>query len=157
MRSEKKLGVKRLLLPVLFVILLVLTIILRQQAFGQDKETLGSTVSVKVTDIRVNAGGLNPGGLKVTVSYQGEDCRLHGVPANAQFVMENSRAYGTAVSAVLYRGKLYYDSASIYLWSDKLYYAALAGTFLVFILMFAKFKEKLQGDGKTGTSSCKGD
>ena len=41
MRSEKKLGVKRLLLPVLFVILLVLTIILRQQAFGQDKETLG--------------------------------------------------------------------------------------------------------------------
>ncbi len=55
MRSEKKLGVKRLLLPVLFVVLLVLTIILRQQAFGQDKETLGSTVSVKVTDIRVNA------------------------------------------------------------------------------------------------------
>ena len=100
---------------------------------------------------------MNPGGLKVTVSYQGEDCRLHGVPANAQFVMENSRAYGTAVSAVLYRGKLYYDSASIYLWSDKLYYAALAGTFLVFILMFARLKEKLQGDGKTGTSSCKGD
>lgn len=63
MRSEKKLGVKSLLLPVLFVVLLVLTIILRQQAFGQDKETLGSTVSVKVTDIRVNAGGLNPGGL----------------------------------------------------------------------------------------------
>lgn len=126
------------LLPIFFVVLLVLTVVFRQQAFGQDKEALGTWVSVRVTEVKVNSAGLNPGGLNVTVSYQGETYKLHGVPSSAHFVMENSLKYRSTIKAKLYDGKMYYDSTSIYQLSDKLYYAFLAATFFVFVLMFGK-------------------
>ena len=137
MDSGKKIDYNKLL-PVVFVVLLVLTIVFHRQAFGQDKEALGTWVSVRVTDVRVNATGLNPGGLNVTVSYQGDTYKLHGVPSSAQFVMENSIKYRSTVDAKLYEGKLYYDSTSIHPLSDKIYFAFLAATFVVFILMFGK-------------------
>ena len=143
MNSKKKFNYQALLLPAVFVVLLILTIVLHQQANGQDKESLGTEVHVKVTEIKTNSGGLNPGGLKVTVSYQGKEYRLRGVPSGAHFVMENSRRYGSTVSAKLYDDKLYYDSSSIFLMSDKLYYAALMATFLVFVLIFGQWKERL--------------
>ncbi len=146
MASERKINYKRFLLPVVFVVLLILTIILNRQAFGRDKEALGTEVSVEVTEIKTQSTGLNPGSLIVTVSYQGEEYRLHGVPSNAHFVMENSKKLHSTVSAKLYNGKMYYDSTSIYLLADKLYYASLAATFLVFILMIAPaFGIKLNG------------
>lgn len=143
MDSGKKNNGRRLLLPVAFVVLLALTIFLRQRAFGQDKEALGKDVSVEVTEVKAKSSGLNPGKLMVTVTYQGEDCRLYGVPSGARFAMENSKKYHSAVGAKLYNKKLYYDSASINRLADKLYYAALAATFLVFILMLARLKDKI--------------
>lgn len=144
MNSHKKINYKNLILPVAFVILLILTIYFRQNAFNQDKEDLGTEVYVKVIDVKTKSSGLNPGALLVTVSYQGEEYRLHGVPSSDHFVMENSRKYGSTISAKLYNGKLYYNSVSIYLLSDKLYFAFLAATFLVFCLMFMQLKEKMQ-------------
>ncbi|MCI8600355.1 MAG: hypothetical protein HFE45_02000 [Oscillospiraceae bacterium] len=135
---------KKFLLPVVFAILLLLTIFLHQQAFSQDKDALGTDVSVKVTEIKTGGSRLNPGSLRVTVSYQGEEYRLYGVPSGAHFVMENSKKYRSTVSAVLYDGKMYYDSTSIKLLSDKLYYAALAATFIVFVLICAPLLEKLK-------------
>lgn len=132
MSPEKKIQIKKFLVPAAFIILLTITIFLRQKAFGQDKEALATEVSVRVVDIKTKSSGLNPGSLVVTVSYRGEEYRLHGVPSDAHFVMENSRKYRSTVSAKLYNGKLYYDAASILLLEDKLYYAFLAATFLVF-------------------------
>ncbi len=145
MHSNKKINYKDLLLPVVFILLLVITIIFHQKAFSQNKEALGTEVSVKVIDIKTKSQGLNPGGLAVTVSYRGEKYKLYGVPSNAHFIMENSKKYGSTISVKLYSGKLYYDSASIKLLSDKLYYAFLLATLLVFSLMFVKMKEKQQG------------
>lgn len=135
-----------MLLPVVFIILLVITIFLNQKAFNQDKEALGTEVYVRVTDIRTNSGGVNPGALVVTVSYQGKEYKLNGVPSNAHFVMENSRKYQSEISAKLYNGKLYYDSTSIYLLADKIYYAFLAATFLVFCIMGTRWLEKQRGN-----------
>lgn len=143
MDSGKKNNGRRLLLPAAFVVLLALTIFLRQRAFGQDKEALGKDVSVKVTEVKAKSSGLNPGKLMVTVFYQGEECRLYGVPSGAWSAMESSKKYHSAVGAKLYNKKLYYDSASISRLADKLYYASLAATFLVFILMLARLKEKM--------------
>ncbi len=145
MDSDKKFNYKSFLLPAVFVVLLILTVIFHKQAYSQDKEALGEEVFVDVLEMKTNSSGLNPGGLNVTVSYQGRTSRLRGVPSSAQFVMENSMTYHRSVSAKLYDGKLYYDSASIFLLSDQLYYGALAATFFVFILMFAELKKKLQG------------
>lgn len=135
MSSQKKIQYRKFLLPAAFIILLVITIFLHQRAFGQDKEALATEVSVRVVDIKVKSGGLNSGSLIVTVSYRDEEYRLHGVPSNAHFVMENSMKYRSTISAKLYNGKLYYDAASIHLLADKLYYAFLAATFLVFCYM----------------------
>lgn len=132
MSSQKKFQFKKLLAPAVLIILLVLTIFFRQKAFSQDKEALATEVSVRVVDIKTKSSGLDSGSLVVTVSYQGEEYRLHGVPSDAHFVMENSRRYRSTVSAKLYDGKLYYDATSILLLEDKLYYAFLAATFLVF-------------------------
>ena len=142
MNTDKKIKYKRILLPVAFVALLILTIVLHQWAYSQDKEALGTDVRVKVTDVKVNGGGLNPGGLKVTVSYKGESYRLKGVPSSDQFFMENSRKYHTTVSAKLYDGKIYYNSTSIMLLSDKLYFASLAATFTIFCIMFVQWRQK---------------
>ena len=105
---------------------------------GQDKEAMGTSVSVKVTDVRTNSTGLNPGGLDVTVTYQGKTYKLQGVPSGAHFVMENSMKYQSTIDAKLYKGKLYYDSTSIRTLSDKIYFAFLVATFFVFVLMFGK-------------------
>lgn len=148
MGSGKKIDYRKWLFPVVFVVLLALTVVLHQWAFSQDKEALGTDVHVRVTEIKANGTGLNPGGLNVTVSYQGESYRLHGVPSSAHFVMENSRKYHSTISARLYNGKLYYDSSSIRLLSDKLYYASLAATFFVFVLMFGKKAGIIDGGKK---------
>lgn len=140
MNSGKKIQVKNLLLPMVFVVFLVLTIVFRGQAYGRDKEMLGTDVSVEVVEVRTNSAGLNPGGVDVTVSYQGEEYKLHGVPSGARFEMENSKNYHSSVSAKLYNDKLYYDAASINLVSDKLYYACLAVTFVSFIILFARWR-----------------
>ena len=129
------------MLPVVFVVLLILTIIFHQQAYNQDKEALGTIVSVKVIDVKTKSSGFSPGGLDVTVSYQGEAYKLQGVPSSAHFVMKNSKTYHSTISVKLYNGKLYYDSANIHLLVDKIYYAFLAATFLVFVLIFAQWKE----------------
>lgn len=142
MNTDKKIKYKRILLPVAFVALLILTIVLHQWACSQDKEALGTDVRVKVTDVKVNGSGLNPGGLKVTVSYNGESYRLKGVSSSDHFFMENSRKYHTTVSAKLYDGKLYYNSTSIMLLSDKLYFASLAVTFAIFCIMFVQWRQK---------------
>ena len=139
-----KINYKKLALPAAFVVLLVLTIVFHRQAFSQDKETLGTEVHVKVTDIKVRSGKLNPGGLNVTVSYQGEKYKLNGVPSGAHFAMKNSKTYGSTVSAILYNGKMYYDSTSIFLPADKIYYASLAAAFVVFVLMFGQWSGILQ-------------
>lgn len=144
MKSGKKDRLQKILTPIVFILLLVITVILNQKAFNQDKEALGTEVYVKVIDIKTKSQGLNPGGLVVTVSYKGEEYRLHGVPSSAHFVMENSRKYGSEIKAVLYNGKLYYDSSSIKLLSDKLYYAFLLATLLVFSYMILQMKEKQQ-------------
>ena len=135
---------KKILLPIIFVLLLILTIFLNRQAFGQDKEALGEEVSVRVTEIKTGGSRLNPGSLRVMVSYQGEEYKLNGVPSGAHFVMENSKKYRSTVSAVFYDGKMYYDSSCIHLLADKLYYAALAATFLVFVLICAPLLEKMR-------------
>ena len=145
MDTGKKVNLKDWVLPAVLVVLLVLTVILHQRAYSQDKESLGTKVHVRVTEVKTGASKLNPGGLKVTVSYQGEAHRLHGVPSSAHFVMKNSKNYRSTVGAILYDGKLYYDYTSIHLLADKLYYAALAATFLVFVLIFGQLKEKMQG------------
>lgn len=137
MDSPKKINYDKFL-PVIFVVLLVLTIVFHRQAFGQDKEAMGTSVSVKVTDVRTNSTGLNPGGLDVTVTYQGKTYKLQGVPSGAHFVMENSMKYQSTIDAKLYKGKLYYDSTSIRTLSDKIYFAFLVATFFVFVLMFGK-------------------
>lgn len=142
MNTGKKINYKKILLPAVFVISLILTIVLHQWAYSQDKEALGTEVRVKVTDVKTNGGGLNPGGLKVTVSYKGESYRLNGVPSSDHFVMENSRKFRTTVSAKLYDGKLYYKSTSIMLLPDKLYYASLAATVTIFGIMFVQWKQK---------------
>lgn len=144
MKSGKKIDYKKFLTPIVFILLLVITVILNQKAFNQDKEALGTEVYVKVIDIKTKSQGLNPGGLVVTVSYKGEEYRLQGVPSSAHFVMENSRKYGSEIKAVLYNGKLYYDSSSIKLLSDKLYYAFLLATLLVFSYMILQMREKQQ-------------
>lgn len=133
MSSQKKFQFKKLLAPAVLIILLVLTIFFRQKAFSQDKEALATEVSVRVVDIKTKSSGLNPGSLVVTVSYQGEEYRLHGVPSSAHFSMENSRKYRIKISAMLYNGRLYYDATSILLPEDILYYAFLAATYILFI------------------------
>lgn len=120
-------------MPVVFIILLIITIFLCQKAFSQDKEALATEVSVRVVDIKTKSSGLNPGSLVVTVSYRGEEYRMHGVPSNAHFVMENSRKYRSTISAKLYNDKIYYDAASILLLEDKLYYVFLAATYVLFL------------------------
>lgn len=135
MSPQKKIPYKKFLLPVIFIILLVVTFFLHQKAFGQDKEALATEVSVRVVDVKIKSGGLNSGSLVVTVSYQGEEYKLHGVPSSAHFVMENSMKFRSTVSAKLYNGKMYYDAASIHLLADKLYYVSLAATFFVFSYM----------------------
>lgn len=107
-----------------------------------DKEALGTDVYVRVTDIKTKSGGLDSGSLVVTVSYQGEEYRLYGVPSSAHFVMKNSKNYRSSICARLYNGKMYYDSTSIHLLVDKLYYAFLAATVLAFSAMFMQWKEK---------------
>ncbi|MDE6673749.1 MAG: hypothetical protein K2K19_02910 [Acetatifactor sp.] len=144
MNFIKKINFKNLRLPIVFIILLVITIILHQKAFSVDKEALGTEVYVRVVDIKTKSGGLDSGSLLVTVSYQGEEYRLHGVPSSAHFVMKNSMNFRSSISATLYNGKLYYDSTSIYLLTDKLYYAFLVATFLVFCTMVMQMKEKRQ-------------
>lgn len=135
--SSKKIPFKKLLTTVVFILLLILlliiTIFLHQKAFSRDKEALATEVPVRVVDIKTKSSGLNPGSLVVTVSYQGEKYRLHGVPSNAHFSMENSRKLRIKISAKLYNGKLYYDAASILLLDDILYYAFLAATYILFI------------------------
>lgn len=148
MGTNKKINYRKWALPAVFMVLLALTIVFHQWAFSQDKEALGTDVHVKVTEIRANGGGLNPGGLNVTVSYQGEKYRLRGVPSSAHFVMENSRKYRSTICARLYNGKLYYASSSISLLSDKLYYTSLAATFFVFVLMFGKSAGIIDGGKK---------
>ena len=144
MDPKKKERHKKILLPAAFVLLLIITIIFHQRAYSRDKETLGTVVSVQVTDIKVSSSGLTPGKLQVTASYQGESYKLHGVPSSAHFAMENSRKYHSTVSAVLYDGKLYHSPTSILLLDDKIYYAALAATFFLFCLMSVKLMEKLR-------------
>lgn len=144
MNEGKKINYKKIVLPAAFVVFLVLTIVFHQWAYSQNKEALGTEVRVKVTDVKVNGSGLNPGGLKVTVSYNGESYRLKGVPSSDHFIMENSRKYHTTVSAKLYDGKLYYKSTSIMLLSDKLYYASLVATVTIFGIMFVQWKQKPQ-------------
>ncbi len=142
MKSGKKIDYEKLRLPVAFIILLLITIVLYQIAFSVDKEALGTEVNVKVTDIKIKSGGLNAGSLAVTVSYQGEEYRLHGVPSNAHFIMENSRKYGNTIKVKLYNGKMYYDSVNIHLFADKLYYASLLATIVVLGAMYLQWKEK---------------
>ncbi|MDE5892108.1 MAG: hypothetical protein K2H45_04185 [Acetatifactor sp.] len=142
MKSNKKFDYKKLRLPALFIILLVTTIILNRRAFSVDKEALGTEVYVKVTDIKTKSGGLDSGSLLVTVSYQGEEYRLNGVPSNAHFVMKNSKNLGSSICVKLYNGKLYYDSTSIHLLADKLYYACLAATVLSLGAIYMQWQEK---------------
>lgn len=137
-----KFDYKKLRLPVIFIILLIITIFLHQKAFNVDKEALGTDVYVRVTDIKIKSGGLDSGKLIVTVSYQGEEYRLYGVPSSAHFVMKNSKNFRSSISAKLYNGKLYYDAASINLLADKLYYAFLGATVLVLGAMYLQWKEK---------------
>lgn len=144
MNRDKKGNYRKLLLPVVFVLFLILTVVLHQWAYSQDKEALGTKVWVRVTDVEVNGTGLNPGGLKVTVSYNGESYRLKGVPSGDQYVMESSRKYHSDVSARLYKGKLYYRTTSIMLLPDKLYYASLAATVLTLGILFMQWKENVQ-------------
>ena len=79
--TEKKTNRKILLMLIAFVVMLFLTIVLNGIARKQDKESLGTKVSVRVTDIKVRAGGLRAGSLSVTVSYKGEEYKLKGVPS----------------------------------------------------------------------------
>lgn len=83
---SKMIPYKKFLVPAVFIILLIITIFLHQKAFGQDKEALATEVSVRVVDIIIKSSGLNTGSLVVTVSYQGEEYRLHIVPSSAHFV-----------------------------------------------------------------------
>lgn len=86
---SKMIPYKKFLVPAVFIILLIITIItifLHQKAFGQDKEALATEVSVRVVDNKIKSSGLNAGSLVVTVSYQGEEYRLHIVPSSAHFV-----------------------------------------------------------------------
>ena len=142
MKFIKKINFKNLRLPAVFIILLVITISLYQKASSVDKEALGTDVYVRVTDIKTKSGGLDSGSLVVTVSYQGEEYRLYGVPSSAHFVMKNSKNYRSSIRARLYNGKMYYDSTSIHLLADTLYYAFLAATVLAFSAMFVQWKEK---------------
>lgn len=146
MNSNKKIDFKKYSLPVAFVILLVISVLLNRITFGQDKEALGTEVDVRVVDVKTRSTGLNPGGLRVTVSYKGEEYELHGVPSNAHFVMENSRKYRSTVSAILYNGKMYYGASSIQLWTDKIYYASLLATLFVFSAMVMQQMEKQRGN-----------
>ena len=155
MNFIKKINYKNLRLPVIFILLLVVTIILHQKASGVDKDALGTEVYVRVVDIKAKSGGLDSGSLIVTVSYQGEEYRLYGVPSSAHFVMKNSKNYRSSIGAILYDGKLYYDSASISLPADKLYYAFLAATFLVFCMMVMQMKEKRQDNNSNVNGSIR--
>lgn len=142
MNTGKKMDYRKMRLPAAFIILLLLTIFLHQKAFNVDKEALGTEVNVRVTDVKVKSGGLDSGGLAVTVSYQGEEYRLQGVPSSAHFMMKNSKNYGSTIKVKLYNGKMYYDSVNIQLLADKLYYASLLATVLVLGAMYLQWKEK---------------
>lgn len=110
MNTKEKNSGRKLLLPAVFIVCLVLTIIFHQQASRVDKEALGTEVDVKVTEIKTKSTGLNPGALSVTVSYKGEAYKLYGVPGSAHFAMKNSKAYHSTISARLYDGEMYYDA-----------------------------------------------
>lgn len=142
MKVIKKINFKSLRLPAVFIILLVITIFLYQKASSVDKEALGTDVYVRVTDIKTKSGGLDSGSLVVTVSYQGEEYRLYGVPSSAHFVMKNSKNYRSSIRARLYNGKMYYDATSIHLLADKLYYAFLAATVFALGAMYMQWREK---------------
>ena len=52
MDSDKKVNYKSFLLPAVFVVLLILTVIFHKQAYSQDKEALGEEVFVDVLEVR---------------------------------------------------------------------------------------------------------
>ncbi|MCI8949320.1 MAG: hypothetical protein HFG49_04655 [Lachnospiraceae bacterium] len=133
--TEKKTNRKILLMFIGFVVMLFLTIVFNGIAGKQDKESLGTKVSVRVTDIKVRAGGLRAGSLSVTVSYKGEEYKLKGVPSGQHFQMKSSKNFRTPVSAILYNGKLYYDATSIMLVADQIYYIFLMTTFVLLVLI----------------------
>lgn len=136
--------VKKIIFPILFVIFLIPTIILNIQLKNQPEETLGTQVSVKVTEIS-NSYGTPPESI-ITVKYNGEEYKLNGVSSDKLFVMQNSLKYGSSITAWLYDGELYYEQNSILLPIDKVYFAFLAATFACFTLtiyqLLTNFKQQ---------------
>lgn len=133
---------KKLVIPILFCAVLILTVILNFKMREQPKEEMCTRVSANVTGIKIKNSKFNPGSLKVTAKYEGREYELKGVPFNAYYSMKTSRAFGSKVEAWLYDGALYYAPNCISTWIDKVYYFCLAGTVLSASLILVQVTEK---------------